>query len=132
MPTLNTEPYGDGMTKQPDAADKTKPRKATPRKAAPRKTAPRRQAIAPKEPEGFEVSVSEFLGKATQWLHGRPGRVLMMPRDLPAVVQLGVPCGGCNMLIRWNGQAGHTVTWVQAKAGHWASGITAACPGRAK
>jgi hypothetical protein len=101
-------------------------------KRAPRqRRSPAAAGKSPAAPRGFAKARRDFEARAQDWLAGRPGKVMQIPQDLPAIAALGVPCSCHGSLIYRDGQDGHTIAWKRkaegAAAGHWASGITASC-----
>jgi hypothetical protein len=91
------------------------------------KRRPPRQRAAPAEPRGYARARAAFEGRAQDWLLDRPGRLMVLPDDLPKVVALGVPCRTCGALVYRYGDAGHTISWTRQSVPHWAAAITASC-----
>ena len=107
-------PYGERMTTQADAPDKTAAR-------APRQR--RHRGATAKQ-------LTEFQARAQIWLLGRPGKMVRLPDELLTIAAaIGIPCRTCGKLIYRAGAGAehHSIDWSPAPGQHWAASITASC-----
>lgn len=98
----------------------------------PRRRRTPRQRAAPAAEQGVDARLAklrdEWLAEAQSWLATRPGRVVTLPDDLPALLLArGVPCADCLAKVWRPGDAGHEVRFARSPGQHWAAGITAHC-----
>lgn len=77
-----------------------------------------------------EVLRDDFVQRAHDWAVERAGSaeavVVEHPRDEPAILALGVPCGDCLTLV-YTTEGGHHVRFGAEAGRHWAALITAHC-----
>lgn len=73
---------------------------------------------------------AEWLTRADSWARRRAGGgpvEVVYPRDIEAILALGVPCRDCLGLIYVPGVGGHTIRFGAAAGEHWAALISASC-----